>query len=119
MIHFKEQRELAQLSQEELANILGVSQQTISKYENGSREAGYDMLSKMAKLFNVSIDYLLGLTSFPGTKEIVHGEQLTKDEKKLIDTYRTLDSDEKQVVLGKAIDLKLNSASPNKKKDIG
>lgn len=116
MIHFKEQRELAQLSQEELANILGVSQQTISKYENGSREAGYDMLSKMAKLFNVSIDYLLGLTSFPCTKEI---EQLTKDEKKLIDTYRTLDSDEKQVVLGKAIDLKLNSAYPNKKKDIG
>lgn len=114
MIHFKEQREQASLSQEELAKILGVSQQAISHYENGSREAGYDILAKMSKLFNVTTDYLLGLTSFPEA-----GEQLSPDEKKLLDTYRSLTSDEKQVILGKAIELMLAFPSQNRKKDIG
>ena len=44
---------------------LSVSQNTISRYEQGEREAGYDMLVKIADYFNVSVDYLLERTENP------------------------------------------------------
>ena len=39
---------------------LNMSQDTISRYETGERQAGYDELIRIADYFNVSIDYLLG-----------------------------------------------------------
>lgn len=39
---------------------LNMSQNTISRYETGERQAGYDELIRIADYFNVSIDYLLG-----------------------------------------------------------
>lgn len=47
-------------SQAEVARLLGTSQQVYQNYEAGRREANYDMLIKLANLYNVSIDYLLG-----------------------------------------------------------
>ena len=40
-------------------------QTTISRYENGTREAGYAELIALANYFNVSVDYLLGRTNNP------------------------------------------------------
>lgn len=107
------------LSQRDLASELGVSSGAIGMWETGKRFPDLTMLVKIAAYFDVTADYLLGLTSTPDAKESVHGEHLLEDEKKLLDTYRSLTSDEKQVVLGKALDLKLSSTSLNKKKDIG
>ena len=45
----------------DLAKQLNVSVRTISYWENNKRECDFEMLIKLAKLFNVSIDYLLGL----------------------------------------------------------
>lgn len=118
MLRFRQEREFKNLSQNDLANLLGVSQQSISKYENGSREAGYDILIQMSKIFDVSIDYLLGLSNIRRIEDI-QNEQLSADEKRIIETYRTIDSDGKQILLGKALDLKRNSSMPNRKKDIG
>ena len=42
-----------------------MSQNTIFRYENEKREAGYNELIKFAEYFNVSIDYLLERTSNP------------------------------------------------------
>lgn len=118
MLRFKQERELKNLSQNELADILGVSQQSISKYENGSREAGYDILIKMSELFNVSIDYLLGISNIPKQET---NNFLSPEEKEIVDVYRNLNADGKRILLGKALDLKLSgvTAAPNKKKDIG
>lgn len=118
MLRFRQERELKNLSQNDLANILGVSQQSISKYENGSREAGYDLLIQMSKIFDVSIDYLLGLSNVRRIENI-RNEQLSTEEKRIIDAYRTMNSDEKQILLGKALDLKRNSSIISRKKDIG
>lgn len=107
------------LSQRDLASELGVSSGAIGMWETGKRFPDLTMLVKIAAYFDVTADYLLGLTSTPDAKESVHGEHLLEDEKKLLDTYRSLTSDEKQVVLGKALDLKLSSTTPNRKKDIG
>ena len=50
----------AHLSRAQLAEKLNVSVRLISYWENGERECDFDMLIKIADLFSVSIDYLLG-----------------------------------------------------------
>ena len=48
------------LTRAELAKKLNVSVRLISYWENGKRECNFDMLIKIADIFSVSIDYLLG-----------------------------------------------------------
>ncbi len=53
------------LSQLKLALDLNMNQNSISRYENGEREADYATLIRLADYFGVSIDYLLGRTDNP------------------------------------------------------
>lgn len=53
------------ISQLKLAMDLNMNQNSISRYENGQREADYETLIKFADYFNVSIDYLLNRTNNP------------------------------------------------------
>jgi transcriptional regulator with XRE-family HTH domain len=55
------------LSQGELAEKMGMSQQTISKYERGLLEPALETLNFLADFFNVSVDYLLGRSDQPDT----------------------------------------------------
>lgn len=48
------------VSQQQLADYIGVSQQSVNKYENHNAEPDIATLSLIAKYFNVSIDYLVG-----------------------------------------------------------
>ena len=74
----------ANLSQSELAQILGISRSAVSSYENGTREPNYDVLLKIAAFFNVSTDYLLGHeTQQSHPNPIV---QLAQDFQRLLDT---------------------------------
>ena len=50
-------------TQKQIAEILGVSQNTYSQYEIGVLNYPIDALIKLADFYNVSIDYLLGRTS--------------------------------------------------------
>ena len=58
-INLKTLRLLKNLSQRQLGDDLNVCNQTISFWENGSREPDLDTLIKIAKYFEVSIDALL------------------------------------------------------------
>ena len=58
-------REKKKISQLKLAIDLNMNQNSISRYENGEREADYATLIKLADYFDVSIDYLLGRTDKP------------------------------------------------------
>ena len=69
MIRLKELREKRRLSQQKLAMDLCMNQNSISRYENGSREADYKTLIQLADYFDVSIDYLLGRTDNPKTNK--------------------------------------------------
>lgn len=51
------------LNQVQLGTALGVTKQCISNWENDNIQPSVEMLTKIAKFFNVSCDYLLGLTS--------------------------------------------------------
>lgn len=59
----KDLREDKDMSQEDLAIILNCKQQTYSNYENGTRTLPYEMLIKLSKFYNVTTDYILGLTN--------------------------------------------------------
>ena len=64
----KELREAKHLSQVRLAMDLHLSQNSISRYENIEREAGYETLILIADYFHVSLDYLLGRTDNPNSE---------------------------------------------------
>ncbi len=59
----KQLRIARNITQEELAARLSVAKSTISSYENGSRLPSYDILVKIARLFHVSTDNLLGCST--------------------------------------------------------
>ena len=64
-MRLKELREKRKISQVKLAMDLSMNQNSISRYENGTREADYKTLIQFADYFDVSIDYLLGRTDNP------------------------------------------------------
>lgn len=59
----KEERLNLGLNQNELASKLGLTNKSISRYEKGDRQPDYETLSKLADIFDCSIDYLLGRTN--------------------------------------------------------
>ncbi len=61
----KELRKSKKISQLKLAMDLNMNQNSISRYENGEREADYSTLIVLADYFGVSIDFLLGRTNNP------------------------------------------------------
>ncbi|MBQ1575645.1 MAG: helix-turn-helix transcriptional regulator [Oscillospiraceae bacterium] len=65
MRRLKELREKRGISQLKLAMDLGLTQNSVSRYESGMREADYKTLVALADYFNVSIDYLLDRTDNP------------------------------------------------------
>ena len=65
ILRLKELRKRRHISQLKLAMDLSMNQNSISRYENGEREADYTTLIRFADYFDVSIVYLLGRTDNP------------------------------------------------------
>ena len=61
----KDLREDHDLSQEDIAKILQTTQEQVSKYETGRQMMGIDKYIKLAKYYNVTLDYLVGLIDTP------------------------------------------------------
>ena len=59
----RELREDSDLTQREVAEMLGMSQTGYSKYETGTKDIPTAILIKLADFYNVSVDYLLGRTN--------------------------------------------------------
>ena len=51
------------LRQEQVAKLIGVNKSAISTYENNTRQPSFDILVRLATLYRVSTDYLLGMTN--------------------------------------------------------
>ncbi len=64
-IRIKEMREKKRISQVKMAMDLNMNQNSVSRYENGVRQADYDTLIAFAEYFGVSVDYLLRRTENP------------------------------------------------------
>lgn len=75
-------------SQVELAKRLGVAKQTVSNWENENIQPSIEMLVRLARLFNMTTDYLLGLDTIPRLNVeglpatvVAHLSQLIEDYK--------------------------------------
>lgn len=90
MNRLKDLRREMGLSQQALAEKLNVSQQSICKYENGAIEPNIDMLKAMADLFGISVDYLIGYSSYAHKVEEVSETALNTDELSFLEKYRSL-----------------------------
>ena len=95
----KSLRERANVSQRALAEHLGISQQSINKYENHGIEPDIETLIQIAEYFNVSVDYRIGHSETSLLAEPVSNIQLSVSELKLINSYRKLDPNERQSIL--------------------
>lgn len=62
MIRMRNLREDHDLTQQDVATMLGTSQTMYARYERGANEMPIRHLLRLAKYYNVSTDYLLGLT---------------------------------------------------------
>ena len=58
-------REDRDLKQRQLAEYLNCSQQVYSNYELGQRDIPTDILIRLSNFYQVSVDYILGLTNNP------------------------------------------------------
>lgn len=86
-LRLKQLRQKKKLTQGELANILGLKPTTISNYESNRNEPSFDKLIALADYFDVSSDYLLGISDayIP-----ISGEVLDRDIINLFNLYQQL-----------------------------
>ena len=94
----KELRKKKNISQQRLAIELGISQQSVNKYENHSIEPDIFLLIKIADFFGVSVDYLIGHSDVPRQLEVVQRYSLNSDEALLIEKYRQLTAAERESI---------------------
>ena len=73
------------MNQMELAKYLRLSQQTISKYENGKADPDKETLIRLSELFNVSTDYIIG-----NSDKRDHSELTYKDNRNIAKTLDVL-----------------------------
>ena len=52
-------------SQADIADVLGIQQTQYSRYERGTQKMGIDKYIILSKYYNISLDYLCGLTNTP------------------------------------------------------
>lgn len=78
----KELREEKNLTQDEIAEKLSLTRQTISRYETGNIEPPFSTLVKMADIYNCSLDYLGGRT-----KDRYNINLLDKDKRKFVNEF--------------------------------
>ena len=64
----KELRKSKGTTQKAIAENLGILEQAYQQYEYGKHKPNYEYVVKLAEYFNVSTDYLLGLTDCPDRK---------------------------------------------------
>src|SRR5690554_1382686 len=81
-------------SQKELAEKINVAQNTVSNWENGTREPDNSTLVELSGIFNCSVDYLLGKTNIrnpyePETIAAHHdGDEWTEEELEDIEKFK-------------------------------
>ncbi len=99
MNRIAELRKQKDLSQSKLGEILGVAQNTICNWEMGHRQPDNESLIKMADLFSVTTDYILGRDNEDMPEEIIilnrAAKKMTPEKrKKLLDVARTIFEEE-------------------------
>jgi transcriptional regulator with XRE-family HTH domain len=90
-------REAHAYTRREVAEKVGLAELQIARYETGKNDAPGDVLARIAMVFNVSSDYLLGLTDNPAPKV---ADDLRPEEAAVIAAWRRGDYREVMRIVG-------------------
>ena len=105
-MNWKEIRARRNLSQQQVANHIGCSAVAYSRYENGIRQPSIETLLRVADLFGVTVDFLLG-------RQNVEDSTLSKYEIELVNAARNADErareDALQMLLSHGVDTRKKS----------
>ena len=82
-LRLRELREKKHLSQQQLADWLGLTRSSISNYENNTQTPPPDTLVRLADLYGVSVDYLLGVKN--DRKRVLVIDGLTPSQEKVLE----------------------------------
>lgn len=92
LINLKKLRQQLDMTQKAFADSLGMSKTTYNNYETGAREAGHQFIIQIAIKYNVTADYLLGITDDP---TVNYDRSFLQDvsEKELFSNFRLLNEE--------------------------
>ena len=92
-------RENAAISQKQLAEIIGVSQQSINKYENHNIEPDIETLIRIADYFDTTVDYLIGRHDRYDKADNNAVYELSGQEFAVVSKFRNLTHKQKKCVI--------------------
>ena len=90
----KQARKEKRLTQGDVANIIGIDDTTISKYENDKSEPDNETTKRLAVLYGKKVSWLLG------NAEDEEQEILTEEEKEYLEKFKSLNAEDRQYILG-------------------
>lgn len=93
MNRIKDLRKSARFSQEELAEKFGVERATISRWENHKHDPSISDLVQLATFFNVSIDYLVGVSSDPTPPTLIRADEAKEESNKYQEELLSLNAE--------------------------
>lgn len=97
-------REEAGLKQDDVAKVINSTFQKISSFETGRTRVGIEILAVLCKLYEVDVNYILGIKKHEPTKQEMNGlshqkTTLAADVKELIECYKLCDAEDKEELL--------------------
>ncbi len=102
-------RKLCNFTQQQIADLLNLNRTTYTKYETGVSEPSFDILKKIAAIYGVDINSILGSGNFAPklTDSYMPINSLTDEEKELVGIFRILSDEEKSDFMKKTREIKL------------
>lgn len=86
------QRKKLDLNQEDLGDIIGVTKQTISNWENSNKNMSLDKVKKLASFFNISVNELLG-------DETNANQEVCDETLEIAKELKELDEEDKEIIM--------------------
>lgn len=102
-------REEHGMLQSDLAKQLGLGRTTISNYENNYSYPDLDTLILISQLFNVSTDFLLGISNVR-----YKSDDTTEEDAKILNYYKRLNPENRDYITGEMVKLFREQDSPKK-----
>lgn len=86
------------INQKDVAQIIGMSEKQYARYERGETDIPMQAAIKLAKHYQVSLDYIAGLTN---EKTGLTRSDLPEDETELIKKFRSLTERQRGIIIGR------------------
>ena len=102
MIRLKELRQRKRVEKKALSDAIGISFSALTMYENGSRSPSQKTQEKLARYFDVDIDYLMGRSDIPRKDDylsFVENSDFSYDETVMIKKFRKANKKTKAAIL--------------------